>query len=280
MKVGFVGAGKVGFSLGKMFELAGKSVTGYYSRSPHSAEEAADFTHSKFYSDINELINESDTIFLTVPDDAIEGVWDEIRTYDITDKLICHCSGSLSSEVFSDIEKTGSYGFSIHPLLAISDRYQSYRYLPQALFTIEGNNRKTDDICAFMKECGINIELIDKNVKTRYHAAAVMCSNLVVALIDSAQDELRACGFRDENLGRAVEPLISGNIKNVFASGTVNALTGPVERNDLGTVAKHLDILEGTDRDIYKILSNKLISIAKIKHDDCDYSGMEKLLED
>ena len=44
MRIGFIGAGKVGFTLGKYFREHGIEVTGYYSRSIQSASEAAEFT--------------------------------------------------------------------------------------------------------------------------------------------------------------------------------------------------------------------------------------------
>ncbi|MFQ9126724.1 MAG: hypothetical protein ACLR4Z_07955 [Butyricicoccaceae bacterium] len=37
MKTGFIGAGKVGFSLGKMFAESGLPLTGYYSRQREAA---------------------------------------------------------------------------------------------------------------------------------------------------------------------------------------------------------------------------------------------------
>ena len=43
MKTGFIGAGKVGFSLGKMFAESGLPLTGYYSRQREAAQEAAAF---------------------------------------------------------------------------------------------------------------------------------------------------------------------------------------------------------------------------------------------
>ena len=43
MKIGFIGAGKVGFSLGQFFVQGGLPVTGYYSRHRGSAQEAAAF---------------------------------------------------------------------------------------------------------------------------------------------------------------------------------------------------------------------------------------------
>ena len=44
MRIGFIGAGKVGFTLGKYFAVNGLDVAGYYSRNYKSAEEAAAFT--------------------------------------------------------------------------------------------------------------------------------------------------------------------------------------------------------------------------------------------
>ena len=72
MKAGFIGAGKVGFSLGKYLVSNGVAVTGYYSKSLKSAEEAADFTKTKTYNSIASILKDSDTIFVTVPDGIIK----------------------------------------------------------------------------------------------------------------------------------------------------------------------------------------------------------------
>ena len=53
-----------------------------------------------------------------VPDGVIEKVWSSIKHFSLSGKIICHTSGALSSEVFSDISKRGGFGFSIHPLFA------------------------------------------------------------------------------------------------------------------------------------------------------------------
>ena len=100
MKAGFIGAGKVGFSLGKYLVSNGVAVTGYYSKSLKSAEEAADFTKTKTYNSIASILKDSDTIFVTVPDGIIKEIWDYMRNLDVKNKNICHCSGSMSSAVF------------------------------------------------------------------------------------------------------------------------------------------------------------------------------------
>ena len=43
MRIGFIGAGKVGVSLGKFFREGGLPVSGYYNRHREAAQAAADF---------------------------------------------------------------------------------------------------------------------------------------------------------------------------------------------------------------------------------------------
>ena len=70
MRAGFIGAGKVGFSLGKYLKENGVEITGYFSKSPESAKSAADFTNTKLYKSIENILSDSDTLFITVPEDA------------------------------------------------------------------------------------------------------------------------------------------------------------------------------------------------------------------
>ena len=61
MKVGFVGAGKVGCSLGRYFARE-HQIIGYASKTP-SAERAAKLTSSKAFSNGAKLLNECDALF-------------------------------------------------------------------------------------------------------------------------------------------------------------------------------------------------------------------------
>ena len=92
MRAGFIGAGKVGFTLGKYLAMHGIEISGYYSRTPASAKEAAEFTQSRYYTSIEEITKDSDTLFLTVPDGTIGEIWDDMRNLPIKNKNICHCN--------------------------------------------------------------------------------------------------------------------------------------------------------------------------------------------
>ena len=122
---------QVGCTLGKYFKQDPETtIAGYYSRSSDSANDAARFTDSKSYRDLSELIDACDMIFLTVPDGSIRDTWNKIKGYDIREKMICHCSGSMScDDAFDGIEETGAFGYSAHPLFAVSDKYDAYREL-------------------------------------------------------------------------------------------------------------------------------------------------------
>lgn len=278
MQIGIIGAGKVGCSLGKYLKDAGVTVTGYFSRTVESAQEAADFTQTKVFANVQDLVKASDTLFITTPDGSIGDVWDCIAKLSIQNKIICHFSGSLSSVVFSGIEKTGASGCSIHPMLAFSDRFSSYRQLNEAYMTIEGQETAVNVVRELFERLGNSVCRIDLDRKELYHCAASIVSNQVIALYTMGTDQLVKCGFDREDAAKLVTPLVRNNVESMLADGVVNALTGPVERNDTGTVEKHLKALEGDDREVYRLLAKRLVKISEEKNPERDYTDMSHIL--
>jgi len=327
MRIGFVGAGKVGFTLGKYMSERNVCVSGYYSRSEESARQASLFTHTKYYETLEELIESSDALFLTVPDGAIEDVWNSIlyrakldearpcaasdirgarmgipyrakldearpcaasdirgarmgiKRYSLAGKFICHCSGVMTSAVFSEIDQMGAFGYSIHPLFAIHSKSQSYQEISQAYFTIEGPEAYLDFWKDFFEKLGNPVRVIQAEQKVLYHGAAVFASNLVTGLFEAGVDLLMDCGFDRESGEAALKPLFLHNCQSVAYVGTTAALTGPVERADEKTIQKHLKVLPPEEREIYIRLSEILVNIAKRKHPERDYHSLSQIFE-
>lgn len=290
-RTGFAGAGRVGMSFGKYLSDHGVSISGYVSRTRDSADKAAEFTHSRSYDDVYQLMDDSDTLFLTVPDGQISEVWDHMRGHSNSkDKLYVHCSGAMDSSVFS---RDGLFhGLSVHPLMAVSDCFTSYRSFPVTVFTIEGTD---DDSVQRMKNvltaCGNSVAVIDSSVKPLYHAAAATASNLVAALFYTAQHMLMDCGFEKDQAAGALRPIFLANAESVAARGPVQALTGPVERNDAGTVKKHLEAFAGMKdggsylnyddiSEAYRSLSRILLRAAAERHPERDQQELEKILQE
>ncbi len=280
MKVGFIGAGKVGVSLGKYLTIHNVDVTGYYSKTWQSAAEAAAFTHTKAYEEIGYLVADSDAVFITVPDRMISQVWKQLKLFPIENKVISHFGGALSSAVFSDIGWYKAFGYSIHPLFAINDKYTSYQALSKSFFTIEGHEKYAEDLLHLFHRMGNHAAVIRTEQKMRYHASAALVSNLYVGIVSLGEKMLADCGFTPDEAHAALAPLIQGNTDNIISSGTKHALTGPIERNDLHTVLNHLQVLTPREKEIYQVLSRQVLKVAEEKHPDRDYEAMKGVLKE
>lgn len=278
MRIGIIGAGKVGVTLGKYLTDAGIVVCGFYSRTKTNAAQAADFVKTNLYEELDDLVRASDTLFITVPDGEIGNVWDCIAEYDLKDKIICHFSGSLSSNVFSGIEHTGAAGVSIHPMYAFSDKFTSYQQFHTACLVIEGDPEAVQPMqILFASKLGHLVQQIQTEDKIKYHAAAALASNYMIALLETSMRLLAECGFSGEDSLTLLRPLIQNNVESMLEKGTTEALTGPVERGDIGTVQKHLDVLQGGEAEsIYRDLGNVLTELAKQRHPEWDDTVMRK----
>lgn len=274
--VGFIGAGKVGFSMGKYLRDRGIPVSGYYSRSAASSREAADFTGTRQYVSLPHLVRDSSVLFFTVPDGAIRQTYQEISSLPLQGKHLVHCSGSLSSLTFAGAGELGAKACSLHPICAVSSKHTGHQALEDAFFTIEGDDTK--EIMRMIRQCGNRIESIPAEKKVLYHGAAVFASNLVVGLYHAAATILEGCGLSTEFASQALLPLFLGNARTIARQGTEAALTGPVERGDSATVANHLQELSGQQREIYRLLSLQILDVARRKNPSRDYSPTEEII--
>ena len=282
MKIGFIGAGRVGCSLGRYLKesKSGWELIGYYSKSLSSARDAADFTGSSAFTDVFELLRGCDVLAITTPDGAIADVWQELctRSEFLKGRIVIHCSGAMTSQIFDGAESLDVTTASLHPFYAVSDRYQSYQALGKALFTIEGTGERFEELFVALCDSGMRLQRMLPEKKTTYHAAASVASNLLVGLTELSIELLCECGFDRGTARAALAPLMTGNLHAILEKDTFGALTGPAERGDLDTVRGHMDVLDGEDLEIYRLLTKKIVGIAQLKNPDRDYSALLDLL--
>lgn len=283
-RIGFIGAGKVGFSLGRYLADNGCTVAGYSSHTFAHAEEAAAFTDSRAFASPANLAAESDVIAITTPDGAIASVCADLANARLEGKVVCHCSGSLSADVLAAARACGAQVCSVHPLLAVSNRMTSHESLASAVFTLEGDAEALRLWSAALDACGNACQTIAAGDKVVYHAAAVFASNLVCGLMECSVELLESCGFSREGAQAALRPLFVGNATALAEVGPAAALTGPVERNDAATVQRHVEALaalpDAADAlRVYRSASAVLASVAQAKHPHRDYGAIRALAE-
>lgn len=286
MDIGIIGAGKVGCSIGKYMKEYGLPVAGYFSKRAESSEKAGTFTGTKSFQNLEDIIKACDILCIAVPDDAVGDVWSQIRDISgrwpvmqpLEHKIICHFSGSLSSAVFSGIDSTGASGCSFHPMSAFSDRFTSYRQLNKVLFVAEGQEKALVVMEDLFARMGNKILRICPDKKALYHCSASLVSNFMIGLFQMGLDLLERCGICEETGMELFAPLVEDNIRAMLEKGARDALTGPVERGDIQTVEKHLEALEGEERELYRLLGRRVLKVAEQKNPHRDYGEMRKRL--
>jgi len=272
LRIGFIGAGKVGFSLAKWLNINYNNVYAVYSRNIEDAKEMAGFSISEYYDDINELLCNCDTLFLTVNDDSIKDVVNMLIALHVENKILIHTSGLKTTDIFGKLNDK-NYCYSLHPIYAFNDKYESYKNLDNIYYTLEGSDKYINEIICLFKR----VKMINKNDKAKYHLASSIVSNMVCSIINIGESLYKEVGIDDINI---YFPLIKNNIDNILHYGSVLALTGPIIRNDYNTVKMHLNELAGNNLIIYKMLGLNLVNMASLKNNNIDYSKLKKLLEE
>ena len=277
IKIGFIGPGKVGVNLGRYFTHKGIKISGFYG---NNSKEASEITNSKSYDNYEEIIKDSNILFITTPDDIISIIDREISKFDLKNKSICHASGSLKSTILSNAKLSGALIYSIHPMFAFSNKNIQITELENIYFSIEGdlNTEAIKDIpvIELMKILGNKYFQRNLEDSSTYHLANVFVSNLVLSLLEIGTSYLRKLGLSEEDSLNALFPLIQGNIDNIHANGFVKSLTGPAFRGDINTIKKHLEALRKEDTDVYNSLSLNLLKLARKKcHDDYECESSE-----
>lgn len=220
MKIGFIGAGKVGKALGLYFKRHGLQTVGYYSRSPESAEKAARITGTVFFDSIKALASDCDLIFITAPDQALRDI-DRQASALLRDRLInrdkiwLHVSGAYPSDCLTGIKSEGSPVGSMHPLQSFADPLTGAQLSEETFFGIEGMPEAVQAMKAILRETGGPYHDISTGQKPLYHAGACMISNYLVTLLESGMRLMEAAGMDRRTLFQAVRPLIDGTLNNI-----------------------------------------------------------------
>lgn len=265
VNIAFVGAGKVGCSLARhLAESEAVRLAGFFSRRIESAREAAAFAGGVAFESLADAAAAADLVFVTTTDTAIAGVAGDLAGCGVglAGKIVAHCSGATGSEALAACREAGAYVASCHPLYAVSNRFDSWQELGRAWFTLEGDDVACNVLEELLASRGNHVTRIDAADKPRYHAAAVMASNLVVALYDMAADELARCGFERTDAETALASLFLGNAEHVATDGVAASLTGPAARGDEATIERHLACLDGSNRAVYELLTQRCREIA------------------
>ena len=245
LRVGIIGAGRVGAVLGAALVAAGHDVVAAAGLSAASAERAARLLPGVPLLPADEVVAASDLVVLAVPDDILAGLVAGLAETGAwrPGQLLFHTSGAHGLAVLGPAERAGLLPLALHPAMTFSGGPEDLHRVAGAPFGVTSRPEHRAVAETLVLEMGGEPFWVDEPDRGLYHAALVTGANHLVTLVAEAADLLRTAGVTDP--ARVLTPLLAAALDNGLRRGD-RGLTGPVSRGDVGTVAAHLQTL--TDR--------------------------------
>lgn len=196
---------------------------------------------------------DADLVLIATPDAEIDTVADAIAPNLDPGSLVVHLSGARGVEALFpilDVRPDVRVG-ALHPLQTFAG--PDPERLNGAWAAVAGPPAVTE----LAIELGMRPFVITDDARASYHAAAVVASNHLVALLGQVERLAAAAVVPFA----AFVPLMRASFENATAHTPALALTGPVARGDLATVAAHLDALPAGEHDAYRALARAALAL-------------------
>lgn len=268
-RLSIYGAGRLGQSLGRLWhQLQRVHITQVICRTPSRAAAATAFIGSGQPCTPADSPADCDIWLIACPDAHIAeaAAWLRDHTQLNAAQQVFHCAGSLSHQTLAAAHPAGLA--SIHPVHAFASPAHSVKNFAGSYCVAEGQATALAVLKPLFTALGgrwLALPTATPAAKALYHAATVTASNHLVSLLAQAQQLATRAGLAAEDAAALLQPLAQQNLHNVFRSGAVQALTGPISRGDQTTVAAHLDALapHPDDQRLYRALAEATLAIAR-----------------
>ena len=190
-----------------------------------------------------------DLVVVATPDSAIAGVASAIAPAETA--VVAHMAGSLGLGVLDGHPRAAS----VHPLAALPDAsVGSRRLLSGCWFAVAGDPLALEVVA----DLGGRAFEVDDDCRAAYHAAAVVASNHLVALLGQAQRIADEAGVPFA----AIVDLVRSTVESVAELGPAAALTGPAARGDADTIRRHLEAIAPDEQEAYEALARQARRLA------------------
>jgi len=194
-------------------------------------------------------------VIVATPDAAIPEVAQRIGPSLRPGALVIHLSGAHGADVLGPARRgrPDVRAAALHPLVSIPSPEVGRARFPGSWCAVDGD----DEVEAVAVALGMRVLHVDAEQRVRYHAAAAVAANHVVALLGHLERVASDAGMPLD----AFLPLARTAIDNVASLGPASALTGPVARGDHGTVAAHLAEIPESERPAYRALAREAMRL-------------------
>ena len=240
LRIGVVGAGRVGAVLAAALRAAGHEVVAAAGESDASRRRIADLLPGVPGGKPSAVARACDLLLLTVPDDMLGNV---VRVLADSGALregqyVVHTSGRHGLDVLAPATAVGARPIALHPAMTFTGTSVDLDRLAGCVFGLTAGEGEREVAAGLVDDLGGRSLWVPESRRALYHAGLAHGANHLVTLVTEAMEILAAAGADDP--AATLRPLLTAALDNALEHGDA-ALTGPIVRGDVGTVRAHLD---------------------------------------
>ena len=239
LRIGVVGAGRVGAVLAAALGAAGHDIVAAAGESDASRDRLAALLPQARHEKPSVVARACDLLLLTVPDDMLPNVVAMLSASGAIrpGQIVVHTSGRHGLAVLADATALGARAIALHPAMTFTGTAVDLGRLPGCVFGLTAAPAERDVAEQLVADLGGDPLWVAEEMRTLYHAGLAHGANHLVTLVTQAMEMLTAAGALDP--AATLRPLLTAALDNALSQGDA-ALTGPIVRGDLNTVRAHL----------------------------------------
>lgn len=246
-KLSIIGSGNVATHLALAFDDREIEVTHIYSRNKSTGEALANRVNAELVDKTLELPSEQLCI-ICVPDDQVSDIIREIPT----NIPVAYTSGSVELKDLNTIGQLGVF----YPLQTFSKDTEVDMF--QVPFLIEAKDDAfASTLFDLAWQISRKVEYANSEKRREIHLAAVWINNFVNHCIVQATSICQEYDLDPELL----HPLLEETVRKALKNDPKLIQTGPARRGDSKTIEKHLEMQEGTRKELYEKLTKSIQNI-------------------
>jgi predicted short-subunit dehydrogenase-like oxidoreductase (DUF2520 family) len=239
LRVGVVGAGRVGAVLAAALRAAGHEIVAAAGESDASRARIADLLPGVPTLKPTAVARACDLLLLTVPDDMLRNVVTTLSDAGAIrpGQYVVHTSGRHGLDVLRPAAALGARVVAMHPAMTFTGTAIDLERISGCVFGLTAGDAERPIAEALVADLGGNPMWVPEEMRTLYHAGLAHGANHLVTLVTQAMEMLAAAGADDP--AGTLRPLLTAALDNALEHGDA-ALTGPIVRGDVNTVRAHL----------------------------------------
>ena len=240
LKVGVVGAGRVGAVLSARLRAAGHEIVAAAGESDASRRRIDALLPGVPVLKPSSVARASDLLLLTVPDDMLPNVVTVLAASGALHEgqYVVHTSGRHGLAVLEPARAIGARPVALHPAMTFTGTALDLDRLDGCVFGLTAGPAEQGFAKGLVDDLGGRPMWVPEEMRTLYHAGLAHGANHLVTLVSEAMEMLASAGADDP--AGTLRPLLTAALDNALDQGDA-ALTGPIVRGDLNTIRAHLE---------------------------------------